>query len=203
MHVRITQKSAFSQRSQQVILIDIFVEASGWIVDSAGMSNQMGEFHRIHNEMRSAVVWLSLLLTDGWENKIPLHNLLFILRATSIPLIIFLSSPCPVFFLLSLCIPSAPPVFGLSHITILFSFFPFPKYSLLLLFFYDQRCSQHRKSRQCTTICAAPGGVSDIFCPSVEWKTPDQIREWMNLVALEVWQSFLTILGVCWTRWSQ
>lgn len=96
MHVRITQKSAFSQLSQQVILIDIFVEASGWIVDSAGMSNQMGEFHRIHNEMRSAVVWLSLLLTDGWENKIPLHNLLFVLRATSIPLITFLSSPHPV-----------------------------------------------------------------------------------------------------------
>lgn len=96
MHVRITQKSAFSQLSQQVILIDIFVEASGWIVDSAGMSNQMGEFHRIHNEMRSAVVWLSLLLTDGWENKIPLHNLLFVPRATSIPLITFLSSPRPV-----------------------------------------------------------------------------------------------------------
>lgn len=56
MHVRITQKSAFSQLSQQVILIDIFVEASGWIVDSAGMSNQMGEFHQMYNEMRSAVV---------------------------------------------------------------------------------------------------------------------------------------------------
>lgn len=97
MHVRITQKSAFSQLSQQVILIDIFVEASGWIVDSAGMSNQMGEFHQMHNEMRSAVVWLPLLLTDGWENKIPLHNLLFILRATSIPLITFPSSPSAVF----------------------------------------------------------------------------------------------------------
>lgn len=103
MHVRITQKSAFSQLSQQVILIDIFVEASGWIVDSAGMSNQMGEFHRMYNEMRSAVAWLSLLLTDGWENKKPLHNLLFILMATSIPLITFPSSLFPVFFF-SFCI---------------------------------------------------------------------------------------------------
>lgn len=147
MHVRITQKSAFSQLSQQVILIDIFVEASGWIVDSAGMSNQMAEFQRMHNEMRSALVWLSLLLTDGWENKIPLHNLLFILKAHlysshHLPLFSF-----PYVFLLILYIPSSSPVFGLSHIAILFSFFPFPKCSLLLLFFYNQWCSQQRKSR--------------------------------------------------------
>lgn len=65
MRVRIAQKSAFSQLSQQVIMIDMFVEATEWIVDSAGMSNQMGEFHRVHNEMRSAILWFSLLLMDG------------------------------------------------------------------------------------------------------------------------------------------
>lgn len=98
MHVRITQKSAFSQLSQQVILIDVFVEATGWIVDSAGMSNQMGEFHQVHNEMRNAILWLSMLLTDGCESKIPLHDLLFFLRPTSIPLIT--SSPLlfPLYF---------------------------------------------------------------------------------------------------------
>lgn len=129
MHVRITQKSAFSQLSQQVILIDIFVEASGWIVDSAGMSNQMGEFHQMYNEMRNAVVWLSLLPADGWENKTPLHNLLFILMATSVPLITFPYSPSPVFFFsfcISLQLLLSFWAFPRNHS---FSFFPFPKCS--------------------------------------------------------------------------
>lgn len=156
MRVRIAQKSAFSQLSQQVILIDIFVEATGWIVDSAGMSNQMGEFHRVHNEMRSAILWLSLLLTDGWE-KIPLHNLPFLSEGYFYSSHHFpppFSLPC--IFLLHLVIPSASPIFWLSHITILFSVFPSSGYSLLFLFYnqvfpvqkeqtvHDKTCSSRR-----------------------------------------------------------
>lgn len=46
-------------------MIDMFVVATEWIVDSAGMSNQMGEFHRVHNEWKSAILRLSRLLMDG------------------------------------------------------------------------------------------------------------------------------------------
>lgn len=69
--------TAFSQLSQQVILIDIFVEATGWIVDSAGMSNQMGKFHWVHNEEKSAVVLLSVFLTDGKAKYFSLLSLSF------------------------------------------------------------------------------------------------------------------------------
>lgn len=118
---------------------------------------------------------------------------------------VLLSSPSspllhPLYFPFQFVIASASPVFWLFHITILFSVFPSSRSSSLLLLFYDHRCSQYRKSRQYMTICAAPEGASEIFYPSVECKTQDQVREWVNLVALEVWQSSLAILGACWTR---
>lgn len=127
------------------------------------------------NEECTSVV--SCLLTDGWESKIFLQDIIFFLGDISIPLITFLSFHHSLHFLY--LIYSASLVFWLFNMTNTFSFLPFcAPYSLLL--FYDHRCSQYRKNRQCVMDMAwqhmQEKGLVKFSIPV--WNEKHKIRSW-------------------------